>query len=160
MAGAIGWTKGALAQAGLLEQLSDLPANVAVDLSDGSRLLGVHASPRHDDGPGIDNTSSDEVLAGLVAEAGARFVVGGHTHDPTDRLVGSTRVLNPGSVGLPRQPGEARWLLLELHNDGIDADLRHTPFDVAAVVEDHKARRYPVARFLEGVLSGARAFGS
>jgi predicted phosphodiesterase len=159
MASAIGWTQGALAQgAGLLEHLSGLPRSVAVDLEDGSCLLGVHASPGRDDGPGIDNSTSSEALAELIAEASASVVVGGHTHDPTDCQVGSTRALNPGSVGLPRQPGHARWLLLEFNEDGIDVDLRRVPFDVAAVVEDLKARRYPIAAFLEGILTGKRSF--
>jgi predicted phosphodiesterase len=159
MASAIGWTQGALAQGvGLIEFLADLPGSVAANLGDGSRILGVHASPGRDDGPGIDNSTSTEALAGLMAEAGASAVVGGHTHDPTDRQVGGIRALNPGSVGLPRQPGHARWLLLELNHQGIEVELRPVPFEVAAVVEDLRARRYPIASFLEGILTGKRAF--
>jgi predicted phosphodiesterase len=161
MASAIGWTQGALAQgSGLLEQLSALPGSIAAEHVDGERVLGVHASPGHDDGPGIDNSSSNETLVGLIGEAAASVVVGGHTHDPTDRMVGTTRALNPGSVGLPRQSGHARWLLLELNDHGIDTDLRRVPFNVAAVVEDLKTRRYPIAPFLEGILTGKRAFVS
>jgi predicted phosphodiesterase len=161
MASAIGWTQGALAQgSGLLEQLSALPGSIAAELVDGERVLGLHASPGHDDGPGIDNSSSNETLVGLIGEAAASVVVGGHTHDPTDRMVGTTRALNPGSVGLPRQSGHARWLLLELNDHGIDTDLRRVPFNVAAVVEDLKTRRYPIAPFLEGILTGKRAFVS
>src|SRR5207248_411597 len=62
MAGAIGWTRGALVQAGYLDRLSRLPPEQRVVLNDGSTLLGVHASPLSDDGPGIDTRSTDEAL--------------------------------------------------------------------------------------------------
>ena len=55
MAGAIGWTRGALVQTGSLSVLSDMPAEQRLRLPDGSLLLGVHASPGRDDGQGIDS---------------------------------------------------------------------------------------------------------
>ena len=50
MAGAIGWTRGALVQTGCLSVLSDMPAEQRLRLPDESLLLGVHASPGRDDG--------------------------------------------------------------------------------------------------------------
>ena len=49
-----------------------------------------------------------------------------------DRRVGETRLLNPGSVGLPYEPepGHAYWALL-----GPDVELRRTPYDLDAAVE-------------------------
>jgi predicted phosphodiesterase len=38
----------------------------------------------------------------------ARTVVCGHTHMPFDRMVGSTRVANAGSVSMPRSPAFCR----------------------------------------------------
>ena len=160
MAGAIGWTRGVLVEAGLLECLTALAGHLELDLPDGSRLLGVHASAGRDDGPGIDNASGETALAGLVSGHGADIVVGGHTHDPTDRVVGAVRALNPGSVGLPREPGWARWLLIEVGADGVEVELRRAPFDIGAVVKDLHDRRYPNASFLESVLTGVRVFGT
>jgi len=76
-------------------------------------LLGVHASPEADSGPGIRPGISDDDLGRLLAGCAADVVVGGHTHTATDRLVDGIRVLNPGSTGIPLRPGEAGWLLLE-----------------------------------------------
>lgn len=159
MAGAIGWTGGALAQAEALGVLAVLPERIATDLPERSRRLGVHSSPGRDDGPGIDSASDDATLAGLVEGCGAQIVVGGHTHDPTDRVAGGVRALNPGSVGLPREPSHARWLLLEADKHKVDLQLRKVTFDVAAVVQDLHDRRYPNASYLEAVLTGQRSFG-
>jgi putative phosphoesterase len=154
MSGAIGWTRGALAQSGTLDAVAGWPAQQLVELPGGSQLLGVHASPGRDDGPGIDNGATDGQLSDLVANCGARTIVGGHTHDPTDRVVGPVRALNPGSVGLPRRPGYASWMRLDAGSDGIDVQHREVAFDVDGVVSDLHRRGYPNAPFLELVLTG------
>jgi predicted phosphodiesterase len=156
MAGAIGWTRGALVQAGSLSVLSGLPAEQRLRLPDASLLLGVHASPGRDDGQGIDSRVDAEELARLLGGCGASTVVGGHTHDPTDRIVGSVRALNPGSVGVPRNCAHASWMLIEADADGLRAQRRTVAFDVEAVVGDLHARGYPNASFMESVLTGAR----
>lgn len=119
MAGAIGWTRGALVQAGWLAALAELPVEQRLTLADGSVLLGVHASPGHDDGQGIDSRISDDALAELLADCRVATVVGGHTHDPTDRLIGAVRAINAGSVGVPRHCGFASWLLVDADSDGL-----------------------------------------
>jgi predicted phosphodiesterase len=47
------WTRGMLTQAGWLSWLASLPRDLRWTLPDGTRVLGVHASPRSDDGDGI-----------------------------------------------------------------------------------------------------------
>jgi predicted phosphodiesterase len=159
MAGAIGWTRGALAQGGRLSMLSHLPAEQRMLLPNGSAVLGIHASPRSDDGPGIDSTCDDGELRERLADAGARCVIGGHTHDPTDRQVGPIRALNAGSVGVPRHCGHASWLVIDAHDAELEVDLREVPFDIDATVRDLYDRGYPNAPFMESVLSGTRGFG-
>ena len=158
MAGSIGWTRGALVQAGLLHRLAGLPASLRTVLPDGSRLLGVHASPVADDGPGIDPRCTDEVLRGLVSGCVADIVIGGHTHDPTDRLVGDVRALNPGSVGLPRAWGRAQWLVITADATTVEVEHRAAAFDAGSVAAELHDRGYPSAGFLEGLLLGTGAF--
>ena len=159
MAGAIGWTRGALVQADRLSALSHLPSELRMQLPDDSVLLGVHASPGRDDGPGINATCGDEELADRLVNAGANTVVGGHTHDPTDRQAGGVRALNPGSVGVPRNCGHASWMVIDAQADGLHVDLREVAFDVDAAVRDLHGRSYPNAPFMESVLTGLRKFG-
>ena len=112
MAAGIGWIRGVLCQAALLGILAGLPSELRLRLPDGMRVLGVHASPGADDGAGIMPGIPDEQLSRLLAGCAADVVIGGHTHIATDRLVGGIRALNPGSIGMPRHPGEASWLWL------------------------------------------------
>ena len=156
MAGAIGWTRGALVQAGQMSSVVDLPMEQRVLLPDGSTLLGVHASPGKDDGAGIDNRSSDEELGHLLADCGAEVVVGGHTHDPTDRSLKTVRALNAGSVGIPRHCGYASWMSIEADAQGLRVHPHEVAFDVDAVVEDLHSRGYPNAAFMESILTGTR----
>jgi predicted phosphodiesterase len=158
MAAAIGWTQGALCQAGLLDEIAALPSELRLALPDGSRLLGVHASPGADDGPGIDTDSSDDVLSDLLAGCDAEVVVGGHTHIPTDRTVGAVRVLNPGSAGLPRRCVGAAWMLIDANETGIHVEHRRADFDVDEVVADLHQRRHPSAAFVEAILRRTHAF--
>jgi predicted phosphodiesterase len=169
MAAGIGWTRGVLCQAGLVSVLAALPGQLRLGLPDGTRVLGVHASPGADDGLGIDPNISDEQLSRLLTGCAADVVIGGHTHMTADRLAGGIRALNPGSTGMPRRPGEANWLLLEF-SDGLEhpdhpagaavasikTEHRTAPFDVDAVARDLRARLHPNAEFLEAVLTGKR----
>jgi len=157
MAAGIGWTRGVLEQAGTIDYLAALPAQLHLRLPGGSAVLGVHASPGADNGPGIDPHIPDAELRGLLAGCGADVVVGGHTHYRADRLADGIRALNPGSTGLPRPAGQAGWLLLEDSDDGeLRAEQHAVPFDVGAVVRDLRRRRHPNAEFVEAVLTGAR----
>lgn len=111
-----------------------------------------------DDGPGIDTGCTDEVLGDLVGGCGADIVVGGHTHDATDRVVGGVRALNPGSVGLPRSWGRAQWLVISADATRIEVEHRVSPFDAGSVAAELHDRGYPSAGFLEGLLLGTGAF--
>lgn len=154
MAAAIGWTRGVLDQAGLLDVLDTLPAQLRLRLAGGTAVLGVHASPGADDGPGIGPDIADEQLRSLLDGCGADVVIGGHTHTATDRLAGSIRALNPGSAGLPRSPGTASWLLLDDGGDELAVTHRSVPFDAEAVAGDLRGRRHPNADFIGAVLTG------
>jgi predicted phosphodiesterase len=156
MAAGIAWTRGVLDQAGLLASLTVLPAYLRLRLPSGATVLGVHASPRADDGPGIEPGIADEQLRPLLAGCGADVVIGGHTHVATDRLVDGIRALNPGSAGLPTTCGSACWLLLEDDGDALAVIQRGAPFDVDAVVSDLRRRRHPNAEFTAAILTGQR----
>jgi predicted phosphodiesterase len=154
MAAGIGWTRGVLDQAGVLGAIATLPTQLRIQLPSGPTVLGVHASPEADDGPGIDPAIPDERLRSLLADCAADIVIGGHTHQVADRFVGQIRALNPGSAGLPRLPGIANWLLLEDDGDGVVVTQRAVPFDATAVVDDLRSRRHPNAEFVASLLTG------
>lgn len=156
MAAGIGWTRGVLDQAGLLGVLDGLPAQVRLRLPAGTAVLGVHASPGADDGPGIAPDTSEEQLGQLLTGCGADVVIGGHTHRAADRVIDGIRALNPGSTGLPRSHGIANWLLVEDDGDQLAVTHRGVPYDASAVAADLRHRRHPNAEFVTAILTGAR----
>jgi len=79
--------------------LAGLPLTRMITL-DGIRFLLVHATPRDplDEWAPPESEFWERRLQGVDADV----VCVGHTHQPYTLEVGSTIVLNPGSVGLPR----------------------------------------------------------
>ena len=57
-----------------------------------------------------------------------------------DRMIGTIRVINAGSVGMPFQEAGAYWLLF-----GPDIELRHTYYDFNNAAERIRATKYPQA---------------
>ena len=91
-------------------------------------VLYCHATPRRDD-EFVTRISSPERWTEVLGGVEAGIVVAGHTHQQDDRVVGSTRFVNAGSVGLPYEgDGAARWLWVD---DG-EPSLRRTSYDAAA----------------------------
>ena len=91
-------------------------------------VLFCHATPRDWNECFVKTTAEEELLP-IINAANAAIVVCGHTHMHFDRVVGKTRVINAGSVGMPFGRTGADWLLL-----GEDVQLRHTSFDLDAAV--------------------------
>lgn len=152
MAAGAAWTRGVLDQAGVLHLLEDLPDSQQTIFDDGTQLLGVHASPMADDGPGFDTISSDADIRHLLSGVETDWIVGGHTHDATDREIDGIRVLNPGSVGLPRTLGRASWMLIDSSSADTTLQMRTAEFDTSKVIESLDRRRHPNREFVASVL--------
>lgn len=151
------WTRGYVCAAGWFDWLVSLPLEVRLTLPDGTRLLGVHASPGRDDGPGIQPKHSDEQLEERLAGCKADLVIVGHTHVPLDRQVGSIRTLNLGSVSNPVTPGlQATYILLDADSNSYTVQLRRVDYDHEAVIKAIEQSHYPVPDFLIQFMSGER----
>jgi predicted phosphodiesterase len=144
------WTQGAITAAGRFEWIESLPLDVRYVLDDGTRVLGVHASPGRDDGDGAHPKHTDAELEGRFAGGEADLVVVGHTHTLVDRTVAGVRIVNPGSVSNP-PPGEhqARYAILGWTPDGYDITFEAVDYDRSAVVEQLERIRHPGRRYLQ-----------
>jgi predicted phosphodiesterase len=100
-------------------------------------VLFCHATPRHENEVFTQLTPEDR-LRPLFEHLGVDVVVCGHTHMQFDRTVGTTRVLNAGSVGMPFGEAGADWLLI-----GPDIELRHTSYDLECAAELVRTSGYP-----------------
>ena len=125
--------------AALSEYLGRTQPSVTVEVDRLGATLFCHGSPRSDE-ECVTVETPDERVAEFTTGVEAACVVTAHTHMQYDRRVGETRLLNPGSVGLPYElePGHAYWALL-----GPDVELRRTPYDLDAAVARLRAGGMP-----------------
>lgn len=149
------WTQGCVTATGWWDWLSRLPLEVRMTLPDGTRLLGVHASPGSDDGPGIHPGLSEEELINLLKPAGADLIFVGHTHVPLERIARGIHVINLGSVSMPVVlPLLARYALVEADATGHKIQRREVEYDRQAVIEAVRQVHHPagelIIRFMQG----------
>src|SRR6266705_3517786 len=119
------WTRIHLAPAGV-GYLKDLEDRTRSTMPEGVVAM-YHGSPRNDD-EYVFPWTADEAL---VQKAGAPFVILGHTHLPMARSFRSGLLVNPGSVGQPRDSDpRAAWGLLDLTRRTFA--IRRVPYDLDA----------------------------
>jgi predicted phosphodiesterase len=149
------WTRGYLAASGWLDWLARLPLEQRLRLPDGTRLLGVHAAPGTDDGPGIHLRLSEAELEALVKDCNADLICVGHTHIPLDRTAGGVRVINLGSVSNPVTPELlASYAIVKANNSGYQVQLRRVPYDREAVIEAVKRSGHPAGDYIIQFMRG------
>jgi hypothetical protein len=149
------WTRGALADDGWLGWLDALPFELRTTFPDGTRLLGVHASPHRDDGPGVTPHRPELDLSAELAEGGADLLIAGHTHQPTDRVITGGRVLNGGSVSNPITDDlRAAYLVLHADRHGHTVEHRRVSYDHDAFLDRVRSSHHPqhdyIASFQRG----------
>jgi predicted phosphodiesterase len=98
-----------------------------------------HATPRSDTEIFTRLTPEPDVVA-MMAGTDAPLIVCGHTHMQFDRTIGTIRVVNAGSVGMPFQERGAYWLLLGPH-----VEFRRTLFDFESAADRIRNTQYPQA---------------
>jgi putative phosphoesterase len=134
------WSASRLTQAAI-ERVRRWPATISVDVAGLGRVVFCHATPTSDT-PILTRATPEEDVLTELAGIRADVVVCGHTHVQYDRRVGSTRLVNAGSVGMPYEGSpDARWALLR--PDGID--LVTTPYDAATAYERLARTGFPLA---------------
>jgi len=136
--GAMRWVARVLAVPEI-ERLSGWPATRRLRIDGLGDVLFCHATPESDTDIVTKLTPAERILT-VFENAGAPIVVCGHTHMQFDRLVGGTRVVNAGSVGMPFGEPGAYWLLLNP-----DIELRRTAYDLEAAATRIRASTYPQA---------------
>jgi predicted phosphodiesterase len=120
--------------------LARWPKTLRIEIDGLGQVLFCHSTPRSETEVFTRLTAEDRLLP-IFEELNASVVVCGHTHMQFSRTIGTTRVVNAGSVGMPFGEPGAYWLLL----DG-DVHLRHTPYDLEKAAARIGATSYPQAQ--------------
>lgn len=149
------WAQGAITGAGYFEWFSGLSLEHRYTLADGTRCLGVHASPGKDDGPGVNPLSTDADLRKLFKDCAADIVFVGHTHAPCDRMVDDIRLVNLGSVSNPHPPDlRASYVLLEASMNSYELAHHRVEYDHATVISECERLKHPATRFITRLMLG------
>lgn len=131
-----------------LRWLEDLPHPLELSL-DGRRIQLCHGTPWDVD-EYLYPDAAEEKLA-RCASGQFDWVLLGHTHYAMERQHGHTRIVNPGSVGQPRdrKPG-AHWALLDTEKNSI---AHHCESYDTAWIADQCQRLQPEMPYLWKVLT-------
>ena len=119
--------------------LASWPATQTVDHETLGTILFCHATPRNDVEM-FTRRTPEAALLPVFAATDAAIVMCGHTHMQFDRRVGTTRVVNAGSVGMPFAEPGAYWALI-----GDDIELRRTAYDFDRAARIVRVSGYPQA---------------
>jgi predicted phosphodiesterase len=130
-----------------IERLCSLPHPLELDIK-GCKILLCHGAPWDNDQYIYPNSQPElvERCTGLNID----LVVLGHTHYPMQHMTGNTLVVNPGSVGQPRnrQPG-AHWALFDTETRSVE--LHCEEYDSSELVRECQ-QRHPELPYLADVL--------
>ena len=121
-------------------ELRGWPPTLRLEIPEVGSVLFCHGTPRSET-EGFTRLTPEERLLPVFQGLNVRLVVCGHTHMQFDRMIGSLRVVNAGSVGMPFGEPGADWLLL-----GPDIQLKHTSYDLAKAADRVRATHYPQAQ--------------
>jgi predicted phosphodiesterase len=119
--------------------LRSWPKTLRVEVAGLGHVLFCHGTPRSEV-ECFTRLTPEHLLSPVFEGLGASVVVCGHTHMPFDRVIGSTRVVNAGSVGMPFGRTGADWLVL-----GPDIQLRRTSYALEDAADRIRKTRYPQA---------------
>ena len=119
--------------------LASWPKTLRREIDGLGQVLFCHSTPRSETEI-FTRVTAEEKLLPIFAEVDASVVICGHLHTQFDRMVGSVRVINAGSVGMPfEQPAGAYWLVLGPH-----VQLRRTDYDFVKAAELIRSTMYPL----------------
>jgi putative phosphoesterase len=125
-----------------IHYLSTLPTQLRIKVGK-SRIYVVHGSPRDNLEEYIFPDISNHELSQLVEELEEDIIILGHTHRPMKRKILGKLVVNPGSVGQPRDRNpKASYAVLTIDGD-VDVELKRVEYDVDATAKKITAAGLP-----------------
>jgi putative phosphoesterase len=123
--------------------LEALPSSLMLSI-DGVNIAVYHGSPQS---PLSEYVMPDEAklnAAQLIADAGSNLLILGHTHRPYAINHGGSHLLNPGSVGQPRDgDSRASYALVDIAGGKISSHIHRVEYDIVRTQEKMKRLGLP-----------------
>jgi putative phosphoesterase len=112
--------------------------NIEAITIDEKRIVLVHGSPYDID----EYVYPENVSPGLLSAANADILVMGHTHIQFKKEYPEGIIVNPGSVGQPRD-GNPKAAFAVLDTESGNIELKRISYDIEKVIEDMLAAHLP-----------------
>ena len=126
--------------------LKDLPTSLRLNV-DNLNITAYHGSPRAPLAEYVHPEEAKKRASQLIAESDCNILVLGHTHKPYAIEHENALILNPGSVGQPRDgDSRASYATVEIKEGGFKANLHRVAYDINETQE--KMRRQGLPRSL------------
>ncbi len=138
---------------GSREFLASLPERLTLRAGPWEMLL-THGSPRHIRDY-IRPWTPEETLREIVAAVAENVIITGHTHIPLVRRVNGTWLLNPGSVGFPKDGNPWAAYAILTPGEELQVEIRRVPYDIEATAREILRRGLP-AKAAEDLRVGRR----
>jgi len=125
------------------EYLARLPESLGLTL--GRRRVAIyHGSPRDPLNEYILPYTAEQVLESFLQETGSDLLILGHTHIPFIRHIENRLVINPGSVGQPRdRDPRASYMILETRGGDLEVELRRVEYPIETVARKMLQEGFP-----------------
>lgn len=106
----------------------------------GIKIAIIHGSPYNDD----EYIYENDLNSNFLKDVDAKILILGHTHVPYIKKFDNGMILNPGSVGQPRDENwKASYAILEL--EGQRAKIYRTEYDLEATIKAICKNNLPVS---------------
>lgn len=127
--------------------LTKLPDSIKYEVKN-KRILLCHGSPWNEDEYVYPDSKTDSLLR--YTSIDCNIVVQGHTHYPMCKKVNGIKIINPGSVGQPRNRElGAHWALLDTELEEVDF---FCEFYNSSIVIKESIKRHPDIPYLANIL--------
>lgn len=126
------WNRRKLSE-GNIKYLKELPEIIEEFIGE-KNIFVAHGSPKNPISEYIYGTDVDELFLEFYFDIAPDIVILGHTHKPYVKKVDGTLIVNPGSVGQPRD-GDPRASYAIVDLDTLDAQIHRVEYDISRVAK-------------------------
>ncbi|MFD1588473.1 metallophosphoesterase family protein [Halorientalis brevis] len=116
-----------------MDYLSSLPTQIRKFVNDRDLLI-VHGSPKNPLSEYIYERDIDELFLEFYFDLPPDVIVLGHTHRPFVKKVNNTLIVNPGSVGQPRDK-DPRASYATINLNELSAKIHRVEYDINKIAE-------------------------